>query len=54
MAVVAVIEDVAAAGGGIDEEDERLPGRLTIEAEDWSVSLLEGLRASFRSWAARS
>ncbi len=35
-------------------EHERLPGRLTIEAEDWSVSLLEGLRASFRSWAARS
>jgi|SRR5581483_8467582 len=33
---------------------ERLPGRLTIEAEDWSVSLLEGLRESFRSWAARS
>lgn len=35
-------------------EHERLPGRLTIEAEDWSVSLLEALRASFRSWAARS
>jgi hypothetical protein len=35
-------------------EHERLPDRLTIEAEDWSVSLLEALRASFRSWAARA
>lgn len=35
-------------------EHERLPGRLTIEAEDWRVSLLEGLRTSLRSWAARS
>jgi hypothetical protein len=33
-------------------EHERLPGRLTIEAEDWRVSLLDRLRASFRGWAA--
>lgn len=35
-------------------EHERLPGRLTIEAEDWSVSLLDGLRASLRRWATES